>query len=197
MTWPFATRQDLNLKRMISRMLKAARLDGNTFRELRDDSSATVQSVSLVAIIGLCYGAGLGFFGFFVAGISILDIFTIVLIGLFSALILAFVWSGTTFLIVTKLFRRTIGYGGLARPFFFSWAPGLLFTLMSSPIPVISEIIRAAGTAWIGVASVFAVKHAAGFSAQQSMLTFIIGVLILSFILTFILTFIQSLVPLI
>jgi hypothetical protein len=171
-------------------MLKAARLDGDTFRELRDDSSATVQSVSLVAIVGLCYGAGLGFFGFFVAGISILDIFTIVLIGLFSAVIIAFVWSGTTFLIVTKLFRRTIGYSGLARPFFFSWAPGLLFILMSSPIPVIFEIIRAAGTAWIGVANVFAVKNAAGFSAQQSMLTFIIGVLVLIFILTFI----QSLV---
>jgi hypothetical protein len=190
MTWPFATRQDLNLRRMISRMLKAARFNGDTFRELRDDSSATVQSVSLVAIIGLCYGAGLGFFGFFVTGISLLDAFTIVLIGLFSAVIIAFVWSGTTFLIVTKLFRRTIGYWGLTRPFFFSWTPGLLFILMSSPIPVISEIIRVAGTAWIGVASVFAVKHAAGFSAQQSMLTFIIGVLVLIFILTFI----QSLV---
>ena len=190
MTWPFATRQDLNLKRMISRMLKAARLDGDTFRELRDDSSTTVQSISLVAIIGLCYGAGLGFFGFFVARISILEIFTIILIGLFSAVIIAFVWSGTTFLIVTKLFRRTIGYRALARPFFFSWAPGLLFILMSSPIPAISEIVQAAGTAWIGVASVFAVKHAAGFGAQQSMLTFIIGALVLIFILTFI----QSLV---
>jgi len=191
MTWPFATRQDLNLKRMISRMLKAARLDGDTFRELRDDSSATVQSVSLVATVGLCYGAGLGFYGFFVAGISLLDIFTIVLIGLFSAVVIAFVWSGTTFLIVTKLFRRTIGYWGLARPFFFSWAPGLLFILMSSPIPVVFEIIRAAGTAWIGVASVFAVKHAAGFGAQQSMLTFIIGALVLIFMLALI----QSLVP--
>jgi hypothetical protein len=190
MTWPFATRQDLNLRRMISRILKAARFNGDTFRELKDDSSATVQSVSLVAIIGLCYGTGLGFFGFFVTGISLLDAFTIVLIGLFSAVIIAFVWSGTTFLVVTKLFRRTIGYWGLARPFFFSWTPGLLFILMSSPIPVISEIIRVAGTAWIGVASVFAVKHAAGFSAQQSMLTFIIGVLVLIFILTFI----QSLV---
>ena len=187
MTWPFATRQDLNLKRMLSRMLKAARLDGDTFRELRDDASTTVQSVSLVAIIGLCYGGGLGFFGFFVAGISLLDTFTIILIGLFSAVIIAFVWSGTTFLIVTKLFRRTIGYWGLARPFFFSWAPGLLFILMSSPIPIISEIIRAVGTAWIGVASVFAVKHAAGFSVQQSMLTFIVSVLVLIFI--------QSLVP--
>ena len=188
MTWPFATRQDLNLKRMISRMLKAAQLDGDTFRELRDDASTTVQSVSLVVIIGLCYGAGLGFFGFFVAGISVLDLFTITMIGLFSGIIIAFVWSGTTFLIVTKLFRRTMSYWGLARPFFFSWTPGLLFILISSPIPVISEIIRAAGTAWIGVASVFAVKHAAGFSVQQSMLTFIIGVLVLIFI--------QSLVPL-
>src|SRR3989441_11738227 len=188
MTWPFATRQDLNLKRMMSRMLKAARLDGDTFRELRDDASTTVQSVSLVAIIGLCYGAGLGFYGFFVAGISILDILAIVLIGLFSAVVIAFFWSGTTFLIVTKLFRRTMSYWGLARPFFFSWTPGLLFILMSSPIPVISEIIQAAGTAWIGVASVFAVKQAAGFSVQQSMLTFIIGVLVLIFI--------QSLVPL-
>src|SRR5947209_13827427 len=149
MTWPFATRQELNLQRMISRMSKAARLDSDTFRELRDDASTTAQSVSLVAIIGLCYGAGLGFFGFFVAGISVLDIFTIILIGLLSAVIIAFVWSGTTFLIVTRLFRRTIDYWGLARPLFFSWAPGLLFILMSSPIPIISEIIGAAGTAWI------------------------------------------------
>src|SRR5437899_6983868 len=120
MTWPFATRQDLNLKRMISRMSKAARLDSDTFRELRDDASTTVQSVSLVAIIGLCYGAGLGFFGFFVAGISVLDIFTIILIGLLSAVIIAFLGSSTTFLIVRRLFRQTIDYWGFPRTFFFS-----------------------------------------------------------------------------
>jgi Yip1 domain len=179
MIWHFATRQDLNLKKMASRMLKAARLDGNIFRELRNDPSTTVQSVSIVAIIGLCYGAGLGFFGFFVGGISLLNTLTITLVGLFSGIIIAFVWSSTTFLIVTKLFRRTISYWGLTRPFFFSWAPGLLFILMSSPIPIISEIIRAAGTTWIAVASVFAIKHAAGLTAQQSMLTFIISIIVL------------------
>ncbi len=163
-------------------MLQAARLDGDIFRELKNDPSTTVQSVSIVAIIGLCYGAGLGFFGFFVAGISLLNTLTITLVGLFSGIIIAFVWSSTTFLIVTKLFRRTIGYWGLARPFFFSWAPGLLFILMVSPIPTISEIIRAAGTTWIAVASVVAVKHAAEFSAQQSMLTFIISIIVLIFI---------------
>jgi hypothetical protein len=181
MTWPFATKQDFNIKKMGSRMLRATRLDGETFRQLRDDPSATAQSVLVVALIGLCYGSG---FGFFLAGTSLLGVLTITLIGLFSALIIAFVWSGTTFLIVTKLFRRTVGYWGLSRPFFFSWTPGLLFILMSSPITILFEIIRAVGAAWIGIASVFAVKNAAGFSTQQSMLTFIICVLLLVLIVS-------------
>ena len=97
---PFATKQDLSLKKMGSRMLRAARLDGETFREIRDDPSATAQSLLVVVIIGLCYGVG---FGFFLAGASLRDVLTIVLLSLFSALAIAFVWSGTTFLIVTRL----------------------------------------------------------------------------------------------
>jgi hypothetical protein len=181
MTGSFASTQDFNLKKMGSRMLRAARLDGETFRQLRDDPSATAQSVLLVAVIGLCYGAG---FGFFLAGTSLIDVLTITLIGLFSALFIAFVWSGTTFLIVTRLFRRTVGYWGISRPLFFSWAPGLLFILMSTPITIVFEIVRAIGTAWIGIASVFAVKHAAGFSTQQSMVTFVICVLLLVIIVS-------------
>jgi hypothetical protein len=184
MTWPFAVRQDLNLKKMGSRMLKAARLDGETYKELRDDPSATLQSVFLVAIIGLCYGAGLGLFRLFVAGISVFDILIITAIGLVSAIVISIVWSVTTFLIVAKLFRGKITYWGLTRPFFFSWTPGLLFILMSVPNPTISEIVRASGAAWIIIAGVFTVKHAAGFSIQQSMLTFIICTLILLFILS-------------
>jgi hypothetical protein len=181
MTGLFATTQDFNLKKMGSRMLRAARLDGETFRQLRDDPSATAQSLLVVAIIGLCYGAG---FGFFLAGTSLLDVLTITLIGLSSALFIALVWSGTTFLIVTRLFRRTVGYWGISRPFFFSWAPGLLFILMSAPITIVFEVVRAVGAAWIGIASVFAVKHAAGFSTQQSMLTFILCVLLLVLIVS-------------
>jgi hypothetical protein len=169
---------------MASRMLKAARLDGETFRELRDDPAASAQAISLIAIIGLCYGAGLAFFGFFIDGISLIEILTITMIGLLGAILLAFAWSGTTFLIVTKIFRGKITYFGLARPFFFAWAPGLLFVLMSSPIPTISEIVRVTVAAWIAIASVFAVKHAAEFSTQQSMLTFIVGVLILVLVLS-------------
>src|SRR5438477_10176311 len=64
--------QDFNPRRMGSRMLQAARFNGDTFRELRDDPTGTAQSLSLVAIAGLCYGAGLALSGFFAAGLSML-----------------------------------------------------------------------------------------------------------------------------
>lgn len=165
-------------------MLKAARLDGETFKELRDDPSVTAQAISLIAIIGLCYGAGLGLFGFLIVGTSPFEILTITLLGLLAAVLVALGWSATTFLIVTKIFRRKMSYLGLARPFFFSWAPGLLFILMSSPIPTISETVRVAAAAWIAIASVFAVKYAAEFSTQQSMLTFIMCILVLVLVLS-------------
>jgi hypothetical protein len=184
MTWPFATRQDFDLRKMGSRMLKAARLDGETYRELRDDPHATAQAVSLIAIIGLCYGSGLGISGFLISGTSSIEILTITLIGLLAAILVAFAWSGTTFLIVTKIFRGKITYLGLARPFFFSWSPGLLLILTSNPIPTISEIFRVAPAAWIGIANVFAVKNVVGFSTQQSMLTFIICVLLLALVVS-------------
>src|SRR2546427_9145663 len=153
------SKQDFNLRRMGSRMLKAARFNGDTFRELRDDPTGTAQSLSLVAMVGLCYGAGLGLFGFFAAGISLLEILTITLIGLLAAIVIALAWSVTSLLIVRKLFRGNIGYWAFARPFFFSWAPGLLFILMSGPVPILFEIVRATSTVWIGIASVFGVKN--------------------------------------
>ena len=175
-------------------MLKAARFNGDTFRELRDDPSATAQSVSIIAIIGLCYGAGLGVFGFFIAGTSTLEILTVTLIGLLAAILIAIIWSGTTLLIVTKLFGRRIGYWGLTRPFFFSWTPGLLFVLMSAPIPIVFEIVQATSTVWIGIASVFAVKNTVGISTQQSMLTFITSAVSIIFLGTIILSLIQFLI---
>ena len=193
MTGRFATRQDLSLRRMGYRMLRAARLDGATFRELRDDPSTTAQSMFLAGIVGLCYGAGLGLFGYFNGDFSALGTFVVTLTGLVAGISIAFLWSWTTFLIVTRLFRRKIAYSQLARPFLFAWSPGLLFIFMVTPNPVISEISRAVGTVWIVVANVFAVKNAVGISIQQSMLTFIASIVSLIFFGALVLALIEFL----
>lgn len=192
MTGLFRAKQDLSLRTMISRMLGAAKFNGNTFKELRGNPSTTLQTLTLAPTIGLCYGVGLGVFIFLEAGLPLIEGVLLIILSLVSACIIAFLWSAITYALVTKLFRRTISYPNLARPFLFSWTPGLLFIMLSIPNPFVSEFFRVVATAWVAIASIFAVRHAAELTIQQSMMTFIISVLILVFALTLV----DSLLPL-
>lgn len=173
-------------------MLGAARLNGDTFKELRDDPGATLQSIALVPVTGLCYGIGITGFIFIETGISLDEAILVILLGLVSASIIALTWSATNYVLVTRLFRKTISYRSLTRPFLFSWTPGLLLTLISVPNSSISEAFRAVATGWIAISSIFAVRYASGVSIQQSMIMFILSVLILLFGLATI----TSLIPL-
>jgi hypothetical protein len=181
MTGLFAAKQNQSLKRMMAHMLGAAKFNADTFKQLREDPTTTLQSIILVPITGLCYGIGLGLYGFFIVSFSASETVLVILLSLISAGIIAIIWSLTTFLIVTKLFNRSISYPSLTRPFLFSWSPGLLFVLLSSPNSFVSEGIRILATAWVGVASIFAVRYAGGLTLQQSMITFIMSILILVF----------------
>ena len=181
MTGLFAAKQDLNIKRMVTNMIGAARFNAGTLKQLRDDPTKTLQSILLVPLTGLCYGLGLGLNGAIVAGLSANETVLVIVLGLISAGIIAILWSLTNFLIVTKLFNRTIGYSDLTRPFLFSWTPGTLFILLLSPNPFVSEGFRILATAWVGVASIFAVRRAGGMTLQQSMITFIMSILTLVF----------------
>lgn len=192
MTGLFATKQDLSIREMITRMLGAARFKADTFTELRDNPRATLQSIVLVPLTGLCYGVGLSVFAFLNTGVSSSDAILLILLGLVAACVIALAWSATAFAVVTRLFRRPIGYANLARPFLFSWTPGVLLILLSVPDPVFSETSRVVATGWVAIASIFAVRYSTGLTVQQSMITFILSV----FILLFLLILVDSLLPL-
>jgi hypothetical protein len=181
MTGLLAAKQNLSLKRMTTHMLGAAKFNADTYRQLRDDPSTTLQSIIIVPITGLCYGIGIGLNGFFVAGFSVNETVLVIMLSLISASIIAIIWYSTTFLLIAKLFNRSIGYSSLARPFLFSWSPGLFFVLLLSPNLFVSEGFRILATAWVGVASIFAMRHAGGLTLQQSMMTFIMSILVLVF----------------
>ena len=193
MTGLFAAKQDLSIKRMVKNMLGAARFNADTYKNLRDDPTKTLQSILLIPLTGLSYGIGLGLNGFLVVGLLPSETVLVIVLGLISAGVIAILWSLTNFLIVTKLFARTIGYSSLTRPFLFSWTPGLLYILLLSPNMFVSEVFRTLATAWVGVASVFAVRHAGGITFQQSMITFILSI----WILVFTQILLESLLPLI
>lgn len=158
------------------RMFRAARLDRETFLFLKKDDKATAQGLGVVALTGACYGLGLSLF----AGADLSGVLLGAGIGGAAGILVAFIWLSLTFVIGTRLLGGSTDYWGLARPFFFSWSPGLLFTLTSIPVPVLSGLVGGVATAWIVIASVFAVKQATGLDSQRSLLTFILVFIVMA-----------------
>ncbi len=168
---------------MWSRMKKVARFNGATFLELRNDAKATGQAVAVLAFASLSYGVGLALSNanssgnFALYGIIVVTLATVLL-----SMIALLIWSMTSFLVGTKLFKGTTSFFGLLRPLFFSASPGLLLVLYS--IPLAGRVVAAVVFGWMLVAEVFAIKNAMGFDMQRSMLTFIVGFLILFLVAT-------------
>src|SRR6266571_4128065 len=143
-----------NLQRFVYRMLRSARLDGAMFRSLRDDSSATGQSVAVLALSGSSFGLG------FAASIGS-DSSGVLLggaIGVVIGIVVGFVWLSLTYLVVTRIFKGASSYWSLARSVFFASSPGLVFLLMI-PFSLVSDVFRAVGLAWIAISNVSAVKN--------------------------------------
>lgn len=155
---------------MWDRMVKSARLSGDTFLSLKADPTATGQAVIVLALAGASFG-----FGFATSiGSSPIGVLLGAVFGVIIGIALGFVWLSLTFLIGTRVFKGTADYWSLARPVFFATSPGVVFLIMSIPVSFVADIARAIGIAWIAISTVIAVKTTLGLDTQRSLLIFII-----------------------
>jgi Yip1-like protein len=171
------------IRQFALRIYHIIRFDTETFRELKEDRTATGQAVAVLLLVGLSYGLGFSIFnGLQHNSLSLNYLISNTLANMIITDFAVFVWSATVFLIGTKLFQGKTGYWQLARPLFFSTAPGILFILIAipaSPVIVTTAIIA---SAWIVSGEFFALKTAMGFNTQRALLTSVVGLLILAFI---------------
>ena len=160
---------------MLDRMVKSARLDQETFLDLKEDSSSTGQGLVVLALAGASFGVG------FASLIGYREVLLLLLGAAFGAIfsiVLGFVWLSLTFLVGTRIFHGTSDYWSLARPVFFATSPGLVFLIMLIPVSIVPDVARAVGVAWIAISTVFATRAALGLDSQRSFLTFILVALI-------------------
>src|SRR2546430_14180950 len=139
---------------MLDRMVKTAKVNGETILSLKEDPAATGQALTVLAIAGLSLGV------WFTTSIG-LEARYILLGAIFGAIlsiVLGFVWLSLTFLIGTRIFGVTLDYWSLARPMFFATSPGLAFLFMSIPVWVVSDIARAVGAVWVPIVSAYVVR---------------------------------------
>src|SRR5437660_11539731 len=105
-------------RRMLDRMVKSARLNRDTFLELKEDSTATVQALTVLALAGASFGFAAAI------GYNTIGILLGAVLGADVSIAMGIVWVSLTFLIGRSLFGGRSNYWSLARPVFFSTSPG-------------------------------------------------------------------------
>jgi Yip1 domain len=168
---------------MGTRAIHIARFDKSAIQELTEDKTATGQALAVLLLVGLCYGIGYSIFlGIQDYNLSPTQTISGTIANLIFTDFAVFVWSATLFLVGTKLFQGRTGYWQLARPLFFSTAPGTLFILIAIPFRPIIIAAAAIAATWIVLAGFVVLKNVMGFNLQRALLTSVVGLLILAFI---------------
>ena len=163
---------------LVSRMIRAARLDVSLYEEVEKDVKAMDQAILVVIIASLCAGVGMAIGGQMAGGLSGLGFGLTV--GAITALIGWFIWSFITYFIGTRVFKgpkTSATYGELLRPIGFSATPGVL--RIFSFIPILGGVIAFVAMIWSLVAMVVAVRQALDFSTGRAIATCIVGFIVL------------------
>ena len=139
---------------VISRMIRAAKLDVSLYEEVEADSSTFGQAMLVVVLASLAAGIG----QIFRTGISGL------VFGTISALAGWYIWAYITYFIGTRLLpepQTEADHGQLLRTIGFSSSPGLL--RIFGIIPLLGGVIVAISSIWMLVAMIIAVRQALDF----------------------------------
>jgi hypothetical protein len=143
----------------LDRMIRAARLDVNLYREVKEERQAFAQAMGLVILASVA--AGVGASGKTGAGVGL------ILLGALFSLISWFVWAFLIYYIGTRFLPEpdTQGdYGQLLRTIGFSSAPGILNVL--GVMPQVTVAVFFVVSVWSLVAMVVAVRVALNYSSS-------------------------------
>lgn len=158
---------------LISKMVRASKLDVDLYEEVEADKTATRQAFMVVLISSVAAGLGLGLqallFGSDDAGIA--DFIWGLVGGVVSALLMWLVFAWLTYFIGTRLFagpETSADWGELLRTLGFSTAPGVLRI-----IPFFGFFV----SIWMIVTAVVAVRQACDFTTGRAIGTILVAII--------------------
>ena len=158
-------------------------MDRGTILDLKENKTATGQSIAVLVFTALAIGIGstlwveipansLSAYGIIVGGLD----------GIITGSFSAFIWSGTLYLVGTKLFQGKTTFWELARPMFFASAPAFLFILIAIPVRTFYVSVAIIAAIWVVALQGYVVKQVMGFDSRRTVLTLSVGFMILLFV---------------
>ncbi len=162
---------------LVTRMLRAAKLETALYEEVEADTTATSQALVAVVIAGLATAIGSGISAIGTKGA--LGFLWGLVGGLAASLIGWLLWSYLTYILGTTVLKgpnTSATWGELLRAIGFAHSPGVL--RIFSFIPFIGAIVSFAATIWFLVAGVIGVRQALDVSTGRALAVCIVGWLV-------------------
>lgn len=163
---------------IINRIIKAASLDVTFFNEVESDPSLNSEAFLVVILASIAGGIG-GFIGRLIAGdigAALIALFVLVIIGIVNY----YIWAYVTYFVGTNLFEGRADSGELLRVLGYASGPRLLSIF--SFVPCLGPMLNFVGGIWSLVAGFIGVREALDLDTGKTLVTVIIGWLIVLFI---------------
>jgi len=168
---------------IINRVMRAALLDKEFFKEAEADTSLNQEALTVVILVSVAGGIGT-----FISSL-IVQKFGAALLGLIVASVIGvanyYIWAYATHFIGTNMFKGEADPGELLRVLGYASGPRLLSLLAF--IPCLGPILGFAGGIWALVAGFYGVREALDLDTTETLVTVVLGwlaILIISAVVT-------------
>lgn len=163
---------DLNL--MFKRIMRAALLDKEFYKEVEADTSLNQEALMIVVAVSVIAGIG-SFFAVLIAGTP-LKAFLALIVNSAIGVANYYIWAYVTHYIGTNLFSGDADPGELLRVLGYASAPRLLGLL--GFIPCIGWLFALGGAIWALVAAFYGVREALDLDTTETLITVFLGWLV-------------------
>jgi hypothetical protein len=156
---------------MINRVLRAAQLDKEFFKEAEADTSLNQEALTVVIIVSVIAGIG-SFISALTTesfGAAILGLVVTIVIGVANY----YIWAYVTHFIGTNMFQGEADVGELLRVLGYASGPRLLSFFAF--IPCVGAILAFAGGIWALVVGFFGVQEALDLDTTETLVTVVLG----------------------
>lgn len=158
---------------LLSRMIRAIKLESALYEEVEADKSANVQAGLVVLIVSVATAIGAGLMSLSAGG------FLAALWSLVTALVGWLLWALVVYIIGAKVMKgkeTQSSWGEVARTVGFANSAGI-FRILAF-IPVVGWLISIVASIWVLIAGVIGIRAALDFSSGRAVITVVIGWLV-------------------
>ena len=156
---------------MINRVLRAAQLDKEFYKEVEADTSLNQEALTVVIIVSVSAGIGAFISALMnnTIGAAVLGLIVTAVVGVANY----YIWAYVTHFIGTNMFKGDADPGELLRVLGYASGPRLLSLL--GFIPCVGGILGLAGGIWALVAGFFGVQEALDLDTTETLVTVVLG----------------------